>query len=249
MSSVNSIPTMQVQVIWEHNLVVQFPIKCTSFDLISMIGVDMNELVTLYEMWRLRSTGDRYITSEPTPSSLAMIKEEIGCDLPSGFVRFARACPTYTALFSPIGDDITASCHQVHIIHVYRKIPGDYVHLVWPTDERVVAFHKSDPEGPIYSIERDYSDEAGVQCSERVEQIAQDFQEYLEYYVCTNAVGSRASALVILKMCQRQPVNSRYLEGAERKLRELEERQEFVISVLKKYSGFATLIAEIEQGC
>lgn len=214
-----------------------------------MIGVDMKELVTIYDIWRLRSTGDRYITSEPTSSSLAMIREEIGCDLPSEFVKFARACPTYTALFSPLGDDIMASGHQIHIIRVYRQLPGDYVHLVWPTDERSVAFRKSDPEGPIFSIEWwDYSGGSRTRCPERAEQIALNFHEYLERYVCLNAIGSRASALVTLKMCQRQPVNAERLEAAERKLRELEERQDFVISILKKYPGSAALIAEIERG-
>lgn len=223
-----------------------------------MIGLDFVDLVAIYEYGRVWQYGSGYTASEPTDSSLAMIKRVVGSDLPSDLVKFAKACPAYTNDFALIGEDVDAVgySYEQHIINLYHAYaPEDYVPLTWPNDGRCIAFHEGEPEGWIYNLEGgnfamlgvDYYIE-GEEVPFRANRIAKSFYEYLERYVSTNAIGSRLSVLTTLKMCQRQPVNPKYLEGAERKLRELEERQEFVVSILKKYPGSASLIAEIEQG-
>jgi hypothetical protein len=218
-----------------------------------MIGLDMAEIVMLYEMYRKRSLGERYIVSQPTVSSLAVIKSEIGCDLPSDFVSLAEACPSYTNAFALIGEDVAAVLKQKHIISLYHEFLGDYVHLTYPHSDRATAFHKSEPEGAIYTMEWGRWTKDGKYVppkSDRpdlIEQVAQNFREYLGRYVCLNAIGSRASLLQTLAICKRPHGDKAGVAVVEQKLRELDERREFVISILNKYSASAQLISEIEK--
>ncbi len=195
-----------------------------------MIGIDFSDLVALFEYGRALRDGESYVESPPTPSSLAMIRREIGCDLPSYFVKFAMACPAYTTYFALLGDDVNATgqWYEPHITFIYKYAPDGYVPLAQRADTYIM-YKKCDPEGPIYNLNEAYIDENGVAVDEEFEEIASSFREFLEVFVIRLAVGSRAA-----------------LRG-ERGIRELEERARYVRAALEKYQGASELINEIDR--
>ena len=186
-----------------------------------MIGIDYKDLITLYEFGRVREEGEAYLPSLPTPTSLAMIRAVIGCDLPSDYIRFAEACPAYTSYFALLGADVSAvgSLNEQHITVIHQFSPAGYVYLAAPKIERRIVFHKHAPEGPIFNIEGPFLDpDTETEIPEEFVEIAPNFRHYLEDFVIHLALGNRAA-----------------LYG-KRFEREFDERENYVMSILDKYS-------------
>lgn len=189
-----------------------------------MIGIDMTDLVTLYEYGRVRRDGKSYVVSEPTPSSLAIIRRVIGCELPAYFVQFAKACPSYTSFFALLGDDLDAcgTLYESHITVICEDAPDGYIPLAQRKWDSYILFRKSDPEGPIFNVEGPFlNPDDNTEIPEKIIEVAPSFRHYLEEYVIFNAIGPRTAEI-----------------GADN-IRMLEEREKYVISVLKKYPGAA----------
>lgn len=188
--------------------------------------IDFDDIVTLYEYGRVRSEGETYVESPPTPSSLAMIKEVIGCNLPADFVEFAKACPSYTDYFALLGEDVDACGmrFEPHLILLYKHAPDGYVPLVQPQDYYYM-FQKCDPEGPILNLDGPHFDPArNTEITAAFDEVAPNFRQFLEGFAIRLAIGVRSAQIT-----------------AER-VRQLEEREKYVAALLSKYPGASELI-------
>jgi hypothetical protein len=178
-----------------------------------MLGISLEDLVKLYEYSRISSRGATYLDSPPTKKSLAMIKKAIGCDLPTGFVRFAQACPSYTEYFVLLGEDVEAVgfSYEPHILFAHQFAPEGFVPLVQRQDYYFL-YEKSNPEGAIYNLEEGYfnTDDDSV-VPEQIVEVAPSFTDFLEDFIIGIARGGRDT-------------------------RGYREREEFVTAVLAKYS-------------
>jgi len=188
--------------------------------------IDFADIVTLYEYGRVRSDGGAYVESPPTTSSLAMIRQAIGCELPLDFVKFAKACPSYTSYFALLGEDVNGlgSRYEPHIIFLFRHAPEGYVPLVQEQDYYYM-FQKCNPEGPIYNLDGPhFNPDDNTEIPATFDEVAPNFRQFLEGFAIRLAIGVRSAQIT------------------EERLREIDERERFVLALLSKYPGANEII-------
>ncbi len=178
----------------------------------TMIGLSLTDIVTLYEYGLLQEGDTDFVKSPPTPSSLAKIQKEIGCNLPADFIAFASLCDAYTTYFALLGDDegLLGVLYEPHIIFLHKNLPGEYVYLRQPRYHWELVFERSNPEGPVFNIQDDFGHPAKIE-------VAASFRHFLEDFVLSLALGNQ-----IFDICRKNARN-------------LAEREKFVMRILEKY--------------